>query len=149
MEKYVFKNNGFKILWKPMSALLMFSSLLFTAVFIGMVISDQYTLLESLKVFIMVPAVNLLMLLFFSTYFFLIYFVFIIEEEEIRIITRFHEYTVNKKDVTSVVLNLKVNEQHKLVIKTDEQKITLYLIGQGGRFIYKEFFERIKKLKLQ
>jgi signal transduction histidine kinase len=145
-EKYVFKNNLFKIILKPISSISFIVFVTIFIVFIGMSISAQYTLIESLKVLLMIPATIILITIFFSIYAIIIYFTFEIIDNKLIVKTWFHTYKIDLNDIVYIKIN-KLDRQAWLKIKTNKKQIKLYLVGPGGQSLYKEFFSVLEELK--
>lgn len=146
-HKYQFKNNGFRIIKKPLSSIVISVSFIMAIVFVGMLISCEYDFLQALSVLIMIPAVVLIMLVFFSGYFMYIYFTFTLDGEMIHIKKRFQNYEIPLNQLTSIRVSMTDRQQNYIQFRTKDQVITLLLVGSGGRFMYAEFIQVINELK--
>jgi len=146
MNQYRFTNNGFRIIMKPMSAMLIFTSVVFIAVCLFMGLSGSYSWETSLKVLLMIPAINAILFLFMSVYFVLVYFTFTIDNDKIVIKKWFQTIELYRSDIIHIQIDLLVDGQNKIVVKTVDRTIKLYILGQGARAMYDEFFYVLKEI---
>lgn len=147
MDNYKFSNNGFKIIWKPLTGLTIVVSFIMLIVFIGMIISKEYDYLDALKVLVIIPAIDIIMLIFFSIYFLVIWFSFELEGSSIVIGKWIKKYKFNLNDIESIDVSLKYREQNYILLKTSNLSIKLFLLGTGGRFMYDDLFKVIDEIK--
>lgn len=145
-KNYKFKNNGFKILWKQISVMSLISIIVFTIVFLIMIISSKYTFIQSAKVLLMIPAVIMIMVLFFSIFFISFYFTFEVSNNEIKIHKGMKKYCIKISEIKKIDIN-KYDRQSWMKIKTSNQLIKLNLVGPGGHKLYTEFFSVIDEIQ--
>jgi len=149
LKDYKFTNNGFRIILKPLISLTIVITFIMLIVFIGMLISIEYSYLDALKVLLMIPAVDLIMFIFFSVYFLFIYFTFEIKDNTITVSKWFKKHKIIINDIESIDVSLKFRQQNYIVLKTSNVSVKLLLVGAGGRFMYDEFFKVIDEIKTQ